>query len=143
MILSFVLLVIVAVGKNPIQAEAGTQDGTYYFSPVMTTKFQIKNNKLSLKVSESDPSGITKKGDEKYKKYSLKLKVSKNCKYCMEDFNRGTGKRDVQQSNYNDVKDSIKWERDAYVKDGFSENAGLSRIVVKNNKVVKIVYFFA
>lgn len=72
MILSFALLIITMTIEKPIRSEAATQDGTYYFSTSMTTKFQVKNNKLTLKVSKNDDSGITKKAMKIIKNTALK-----------------------------------------------------------------------
>lgn len=143
MMLSLAILVVATVGGKAAKVEAKVKDGTYCFSSFMATKFQVKNSKLILKVSKSDSEGITKKNDKKYKKYEFSAKVSKSCKYRWEYFERGTGKSDGGSTTYNDVKKSIKEDRASYIKNGYCSNVGLSRIVVKNNKVVKIVYFFA
>lgn len=141
--LSFVLFMIAMIGGNPIRSEAKVKDGTYNFSSCMVTKFQVKNNRLTLKVSKDDTSGITKTNDENYKKYKLTVKVSKNCKYRWEEFQRMTGESNSGKSNYRKVKKSIAEDRAFYKQSGNYNNVGLSRIVVKNNQVVKLVHLYA
>lgn len=141
MLLSFLLLVVTIVERQTIQIEAGTKDGTYYFSSCYATKFQVKNNKLTLKVSKSDDSGITKKNDDNYKKYKLTLKVSKNCKYILEEYYRMTGESSRRRGSYSDVQESVAFDRAYYKSYGVCNTVGLSRIVVKNNRVVKMVHF--
>ena len=143
MTLSFVLFIIAMVGENPIKCEAKVKNGTYYFSSCMVTKFQVKNNKLTLKVSKDDDYGITKKNNESYKKYKLTVNVSKNCKYKSEWFHRMTGESEVANSSYKEVKKSIEGDRSAYKQSGSYSNVGSSSIVVKNGQVVKIVYLYA
>lgn len=142
MTLSFVLLIIAMVGENPIRSEAKVKDGTYYFSPCMVTKFQVKNNKLTLKVSKDDDTGITKKNNESYKKYKLTANVSKNCKYRWEMFHRMTGESEVANSSYKEIKESIAWDRSTYKQSGNYNTVGSSSIVVKDGQVVKIVYLY-
>lgn len=141
MTLSLVLLVFAMAGGKSIKAEAKTvKDGAYYFSSTSTTKFQIKNNKLTLKVAK-DGTGITKVGDESFKKYKLTLKVSKNCKYRQKYYGRSTGESSVENMDYSGIKKAIAWDRQSYKETGgLYNNYGLSEIVVKNNRVTKIVY---
>lgn len=172
MTLSFVLFMIAMVGGNPIRSEAKVKDGTYYFQPCMATKFQVKNNRLILKVSKaSNNSGIIKKYDKDYKGYKLKVKASKNCKYILRNYDIFTGKSNSRNVKYADVKKLIVHDRSIYKKnenytnvildsiricqtifripgniDYLLENHlthghSLSRIVVKNNQVIKIGYF--
>lgn len=141
--LSFALLVIAMAGGNFVSAQAAAKDGTYYFSSCMTTKFKVKNNKLTLKVSIADTSGITKKNDENYKKYKLSLKVSKDCKYSSAWFNRLDGKTTKANSSYSEVKESIDYDRSNYKNTGNCNNVAYSSIVVKNNQVVKIEYLYS
>lgn len=89
-----------------------------YDASCMTTKFQFKNSKLTLKVSKEDNMGITRKNDENSKKYKLTMKVSKNCKYRWEEFYRMTRESDSGKSNYRDVKKSIMGDRDFYKETG-------------------------
>lgn len=68
------------------------------------------------------------------------VKVSKNCKYRWEEFYRMTGESDGGKSNYRGVKKSIAEDRSVYKQSGYSSNVGLSRIIIKDNQVVKVVY---
>lgn len=118
MMLLFVLLVIVVAGEKPIKTEAKTTDGTYYFLPCMTTKFHVKNNRLTLKVSKDGDSGITKKNDKDYKKYKLTVKESKNCKYILKKYDMFTGKSNRKSVDYSDFKKLIASDRSFYKKRG-------------------------
>ena len=66
-----VLLVFASVSFNPIRAEAGLKDGNYYFSSCAVTKFQIKNNAMTLRTEKKAGSEITRNGDNDYKSYIM------------------------------------------------------------------------
>lgn len=115
-------------------------------------------------------SGIIKKYDKDYKGYKLKVRVSKNCKYILKNYDILTGKSNSRNVKYADVKKSIANDRSIYKKnkdyanvildsiricqvichipgniDYLLENHltrghSLSRIVVKNNQIIKIEY---
>lgn len=138
--IAFVLLVVVMAGGTTVKAASAVADGSYYFSSCMVTKFQVKNNKLTLKISKKDDTGI-ENGDGSYKKYKLEVKVAKDCKYLWEDFVRGTGESSSGKTTYAEMKKAIKGDRDFYVQTSSFSNVGMSRVEVKNGKAVKIVYF--
>lgn len=86
-----VVSVVLLAASMPARAAAKVQDGKYYFSPCVVTKFQIKDRILVLKIDKADSTGINKNNNKNYKKYKLKVKVSKNCKYRFMDYHRMTG----------------------------------------------------
>jgi len=137
---SIVLLTVAMPASNTARAEAKVQDGKYYFSPCMVTKFQIKDGVLVLKIDKADATGISKNNNKNYKKYKLKVKVSKNCKYRFMDYNRMTGDSLTGKMDYKEMKNAIKGDRDFYKESGYASNFADSCIDVKNNKVVKITY---
>lgn len=139
-IVSIVLLVVIMSLKSPVVAEAKMQDGTYYFSSNVVTKFQIKDGVLVLKIDKDDTSGINKTNNANYKKYKLKVKVSKKCKYRSMEYVRGTGKSYSGKSSYKKIKNAIDGDRSFYKETGYGNNVADYCIEVKNNKVVKITY---
>lgn len=143
--LVFVCVAITALGGKPTRAEAKVKDGTYSFSSCMVTKFLIKNRTLTLKVAKGgDSEGITKEGDSGFKKYSMKLKVAKNCKYREEYVEKDNGRVtfDGKKSSYKGVKRAIMSDRDFYKDYGYVNNIAGVSMVVKKGKVVKIEYTF-
>lgn len=136
---SIVLLAAAMPANNTARAEAKVQDGKYCFSPCMVTKFQIKDRVLVLKIDKTDTTGISKNNNN-YKKYKLKVKVSKNCKYRFMDYNRMTGDSLTGKMDYKEMKNAIKGDRDFYKESGYASNFANSCIDVKNNKVIKIMY---
>lgn len=139
MLLPVLLLMVVLIAGNTIRVDAKAQDGTYNFNSCAITKFQIRNNKLTLKVDKSD--GITI-GDKKL--YKLNVKVSKNCKYVYEGYSRRDLGSNPEKRNltYSELKESIKFDRDWYEENGYANNLASSYLKVKNGKVAKIVYCF-
>lgn len=171
MTVSFVLLIIVMTGETPVKTEAKVKDGTYCFPSWMVTKFQVKNNRLTLKVSKAGDSGITRKNDKDYKKYKFTVKASKNCKYILKKYDRLTGESNSKSVDCSDFEKLIARERffynmgdyvnvildsiricqmicpipgniDDLLADPLMREHSLSRMVVKNNQAVKIVYSY-
>lgn len=138
--ISIILLIIVIIAGNTARTEAKIQDGKYNFSPCMVTKFQVKDSILVLKTDKNNTSGITKGNNKNYKKYKLKIKVAKNCKYRFMEYNRGTGESYSGKTDYQEVKKAINEDKNFYKKYGYASNVADSYIKIKNNKVVKIVY---
>lgn len=139
MLLPILLLMVILTSGNAIRVDAKVQDGKYYFSSCATKKFQIKDNKLTLKVNKSKGNEITI-GDKKL--YKLNVKVSKNCKYGYEGYSRRDmgSNPEKRGSTYSEVKELIKFDSDWYKESGYANNFTNSYIKIKNGKVVKIVY---
>lgn len=139
-LLTFMLISALA-SENPVRAEAGLKDGTYDFSSCAVTKFQIRNNTLTLKTEKKHGSEITSNKNSEYKSYKLKARVSKNCKYILEYYGRGVGELDSRRkTDYREIKDIIDSDRSCYRETGAANNVVSSYIKVKNGMVAKIVY---
>lgn len=139
-LLTFMLISALA-SENPVRAEAGLKDGTYDFSSCAVTKFQIRNNTLTLKTEKKHGSEITSNKNSEYKSYKLKARVSKNCKYILEYYVRGVGELDSRRkTDYREIKDIIDFDRSCYRETGAANNVVSSYIKVKNGMVAKIVY---
>ena len=137
-----VLLVLCMGTKTEVKAVA--KDGRYSFSSCVVTKFQVKNHTLILKLSKADTGGhgITAP-DGTDNKYTLKLKIAKNCKY-YEQFSsrREMAPGSVKKSSYKKIKQYISGDRKTYKESGFANNLAESVITVKNNKAVEIRYCY-
>lgn len=135
------MLISASVFGNPARAEARIKDGDYSFSSCAVTKFQIRNNTLTLKTEKKPGSEITRNKNSEYKSYKLKARVSKNCKYILEYYVRGVGELDSRRkTDYMEIKDIIDFDRSWYVETGAANNVLKSYIKMKNGRVVKIVY---
>ena len=138
-IFTFVILLAVFVFTqgNFVRAEAEIKDGSYRFFSCEVKKFQIKNNILTLKMSQGCAVELSKSGVTQFKLHKLKVNVSPKCKYCVGYFVRGTGESGSYKTDYREINDYIDGDRES----GLASTVGSSLLKIKNNKVVKIKYF--
>ncbi len=140
--LALVVCVIASVLGYSNSAQAKSKKTTYFFSSNDITKFQLKNNKLTI-VSDKKSEhkiGIYRKENENKKKYKVTYKVAKNCKWVGVYYHGG--KFYSSKSSYKNVKKNIKYDHNWYKETGNMKNRGLCSFVVKNNKIVRVEYFF-
>ena len=140
LLLSICIAAFAVIVFNPLYADAKVKDGTYYFSSCRVSSFKVKGGKMTLKVAGSE--GITKKGSSSFNKKKMTVKVNKNCKYYISGYERLTGKKSRYRATYKEVKKSISFDSSWYKKNKFYNNRAYSYFVVKNGKIVKIIYFW-
>lgn len=141
---ALVVCILASVLGYSNSAQAKSKKTTYYFSSCEVTKFNLKNNKLTIATDKrsKNKTGIYIEGNEKNKKYKVTYKVAKNCKWVEATFSRYNGKSSSSKSTYKNVKKCIKFDRNWYKENGSPNNFGLCSFVVKNKKIIKVRYFF-
>lgn len=136
-------IILATCSVNGFTSEAKSKskvaNGTYHFSSNRCKKFVVKNKKLSIQVTGD---GITKDGNDSFSKKTMKIPVAKNCKYYEKYFDRSNGQSATKKCSYKIVNKNISYDRKYFRRTGYNNNVGLSSFVVKNGKVVKVIYFF-
>ena len=142
--LAMLLCVLAPVLGYSNSVQAKSKETTYYFSSCEVSKFNLKNNKLTIVIDKKmkNRNGIYKKGHKKNKKYKVTYKVAKNCKWVEESFCRGNGKSERKKSTYKKVKKSIQFDHSFSKEWGEISNRGLCSFIVKNKKIIKVKYFY-
>lgn len=139
MLLMFTL-VVMQLNLVPVNV-AASKKTEYTFSPGNCSSFKLNGNKLTIKLSGDK----FYKNNKKTKKKTMTFTLAKNCKWTSSTFNRWDGTSSEAKSNYKEIKKAIKCDRDIYKQnpDGGVGNVGMTTIVIKNGKVVKIDYLAA
>ena len=71
---AFIITAFIMVNVSFVDAKAKVKDGTYYFSSAYTSKFKVKNNKLTIKM-KGKYGKITKKGNSSFSKKKITVKI--------------------------------------------------------------------
>ena len=85
-------------------------------------------------------STFLKNNDVNTGKKNVTIPVAKNCKYYVLEFNFRNGNKNIYKSNYKSIKKRITGDRMKYKRLGFCSNRGMTEIVIKKGKIVKVTY---
>ena len=136
---TFIAVILLAALFLPIlcsDIQAKTKTTKYSFSPSNVTTFSLSDGRLRVELSDST---FQKNGKETVTK-TLNKKVAPDCKWVISSFDRLNADTSTSITTYEGIKAVIQDERNYYMSSGTSYNLGLTTIVLRKGKVVKVNY---
>lgn len=126
-------IIFAALNVNEVQAASKSKNKVYCIHPADIVQFKKAKGKLTIKVSKDGRIALGKMGEKgAIKKKKITLKLSKKCKW---RYGYTSTPPTYKKASYSKIRSEVKAAR-GYLDAGF-----VIQVVVKNNKVVKVISF--